>query len=492
MIKTLDDQHTNSFTADQYKRFNKQIRGSFSGIGAEISKEDGHIIIVSPLEDSPAYKAGIMAGDIILEINGELADDITTLEAVEQITGPEGTEVQLLVRHPNNVEELISIIRQKIKINTIKGFKRDQNGHWNFIIDPQLKIGYIRMTQFSQTSYNLFKQALDNLVSSQMKGLIIDLRYNPGGLLDAAVKISDLFLDEGVIVSTKGRNRKEEIYHAHKNGFTNDFPIVIIVNEHSASASEILSGALKDNNRAIILGTRTYGKGSVQQKFDLGEYGGAKVTTALYYMPNGKNINKNKNAETWGVDPTDGYYIPMTVDQQIEMNKARRKDDVLRQNGEIIPQNENQIPHDFNVTITPQWIDENLADPQLAAALTTITAKITQGQFIPVGKSNATLLAHITKRGNLKRAQSLILEELDEIDKELQRLTQIIQSEGGDELPDEQNITANTDTDSTNNITQTTQPQPDNQYDKTQSDKPTADTDNQPQQTQPATPEILK
>jgi carboxyl-terminal processing protease len=273
MINTLEDPYTVYFTAEQLKGFEKHTRGTFSGIGAEIDKEGNFIRIASPLEDSPAFKAGVMAGDLITHVDGESIEGFATEEAIKRITGPQGTEVVLTLRRGEKSFD-VTIVRDRIKIQTVKGMTRDGAGHWNYMLDPEKKIGYIRMTQFSQPTYENLTEALDELTKAGMKGLILDLRYNPGGLLDTAIKVANLFLDEGVIVSTKGRNSPERVWNAESAGTLDEFPLVVMTNEGSASASEILAGALKYNDRAIVLGTRSVGKGSVQQIIPTGRRSG--------------------------------------------------------------------------------------------------------------------------------------------------------------------------------------------------------------------------
>ncbi len=416
MIDKLNDPYTVYLSSEALENFDKQTRGTFSGIGAQIEKKDGQLRIVSPLEDSPAFEAGIMAGDIIVEIEGESADQYTLQEAIDRITGPEGTVVKLLIRHPDGEETLVPITRQRIDIQTVKGISRDDDGHWNYMLDPKRKVGYIRITQFSETTAENFKAAIDQLLEDDMQALILDLRFDPGGLLDAAVKIADMFLDEGVIVSTDGRNSPKRTINATSDNGLPDFPMVMLLNEFSASASEVLSGALKDNDRAVVLGTRSFGKGSVQQVVALeGGSGAIKITTAHYYLPSGRNIHRDEGDETWGVDPNDGLYVAMTDEQRREMLKRRRESDVLRRegNGEL-------------VEITAEYVREELADPQLGAAIETITGKLTDGQWKQIGGEDATALAHIAERDLRIRQRDLLLERLEEVNQEIDRITRLI------------------------------------------------------------------
>ncbi len=419
MVATLDDPYTNYFTPDQLASFEKSTTGTFSGIGAEIEVRDGQLRIVTPLEDSPAFKRGILAGDAILEINGQTTEGTTVEEAVDKITGPEGTDVVLTVRHPDGEQEQITITRRKIEIETVRGFRRDAEGHWHYLLDAEAKVGYVRIAQFSAPTHKALTEALDELRRQDMAGLVVDLRYNPGGLLESAIAVSNLFLDAGVIVSTRGRDgERQRVVQAKAEGTLPHFPMVVLVNEGSASASEIVSGALKDNGRAIILGTRTVGKGSVQELMKLdGEAGAIKLTTNYYYLPSGRNINRRDDSDVWGVDPTDGFYVPMTPDQRKAMIEVRREGDIIRpENGD----GEN------GARVTPQWLGEKRKDIQLAAALETMLAKLNEGEFVKTGKSNATLLAYISERDTLKRRREMYEQRIDAINEEIARLNELI------------------------------------------------------------------
>jgi len=237
-----------------------------------------------------------------------------------------------------------------------------------------------------------------------MKGLIIDLRFDPGGLLDAAVDISDIFLDGGkTIVSIRGRTQRDRTFESKTQASDiKDIPLVVLVNESSASASEIVSGALKDNGRAIIIGTRSFGKGSVQQVRMLESNQGAiKVTNALYYLPSGRNIHRKEGSEIWGVDPTDGYYVPMTSEQIIAMLKLWRD-----------PTAKDAVP----AQITPAYIAKEQADPQLAAALEAVVGKLTTGQWPKTGQGGGEALARQAEMGKLAKIRDELANRLEEVE----------------------------------------------------------------------------
>ena len=436
MLSELNDPYTDYLSPKILASFDEQTRAVFSGVGAEIQKQPGgdFVMVVTPLEDSPALQAGLKAGDTILAIDGQSAQGLSVEEVQQKIKGPEGTRVRLKVRHADGQEAELEIVRRRIQIQTVKGFRRKQDQHWDYILDAKEGVAYIRLTQFSEPTTAGLKAAIESARQAGMKGLILDLRFNPGGLLDQAVEIADLFLPEGKIVSSKGRNRNEQVWSARSGNDAGDFPIAVLINESSASASEIVAGALKDNQRAVIIGTRSYGKGSVQEIHALpGGSGAIKVTTAWYYLPSGRNLHRKEGADVWGVDPNDGFYVPMTLEQIEKMNEMRLNSDVLRdRNGDKLGE-----------PMTAQYIEQELSDPQLAAAYKALVGRLQTGKFQPVGQSNATLLAHLTEKAALERARTRLQQEMARLD---ERLKQVQEKISGIEAPPAQEAQAKEDT----------------------------------------------
>jgi carboxyl-terminal processing protease len=330
------DPHSSYFTKSDWGQFKKQIEGSFSGIGVtiDIDEDSRKLKVVAPLVGSPAYEAGILAGDTIEEVDGTPTEGMTPQEAVEALQGRPGTPVKLTVLHPGAEKtETVSIRRAQIEVPSVMGDVRQADDSWDFMIDKDRKIGYIRISSFIQNTTDDLKEALTTLKGQGMKGLILDLRDDPGGLLSAAVEVSDLFVEEGTIVSTRGRNTKERTYEAQKEGTFTGFPMVVLVNQHSASAAEIVSACLQDHNRAIIVGQRSYGKGSVQNilPLDKGE-SVLKLTVATYWRPSGKNIHRFKNAkdsDDWGVQPNEAEEVKLEGRDYIKWHNARLKRDLI-------------------------------------------------------------------------------------------------------------------------------------------------------------------
>lgn len=284
MLNSLDP-YSVYLSAENFKQVEIGTSGEFGGVGVEITVKNGYLTVITPIEGGPAEKAGIQPGDIILSIDGTDARDFTTNEAAELMRGPKGSKVELLVKSEDEKEpKEIEVKRDTIKLKSVSSRIVDNN------------YGYIKLSQFSKNSREELVDSLKKLETekgSKLEGLILDLRNNPGGLLDQAVELSDLFLDEGLIVSVRGRfdNTSKE-YHADKGNKLYDLPMVVIVNRGSASASEVLAGALKDNKRAKVVGIKTFGKGSVQSIIELGDGTGLKLTTAKFYTASGKTISE--------------------------------------------------------------------------------------------------------------------------------------------------------------------------------------------------------
>ena len=276
------DPHSAYLTEEDFKDIQDSTAGRFEGIGIEISLDNGRLTVVSPIEDTPAYKAGLRAGDLILEIDGQTTQDMSLTDAVKRIKGPKGTSVTLVILHKgSNAPEEVTITRGTIPIVSVKTLELERG------------VVHLRVTRFSDTTTrDLRDQLKDFAKKAPLRGIVLDLRNNPGGLLEQAVSVTDTFLAEGLIVYIQGKNKSQrKDFAAHREpADILDVPIVCMINSGSASASEIVAGALQDTNRALILGEKTFGKGSVQTVIPLADGAGIKMTTALYYTPKGRSI----------------------------------------------------------------------------------------------------------------------------------------------------------------------------------------------------------
>lgn len=282
MLQSLDP-FSSYMSPESFKNMNVDTKGEFGGLGIEITMEKGFVKVISPMEDSPADRVGIKPGDYIIKINDKQVKGLNIMEAVNLMRGKVGTSIKITIRREDVDDDLsFTIVRDIIKVREVTSAIKEE-------------VGYLRLRAFNEQSSDQLLSKIKDLskTNKDIKGYILDLRNNPGGLLSQAVKISDAFLDSGEIVSIRGRNKDDiKIYTAKKGDVLNGKPLVVLINRGSASASEIVSGALKDHKRAILLGEKTFGKGSVQTIIPLKDKGGLRLTTAKYYLPSGTSISE--------------------------------------------------------------------------------------------------------------------------------------------------------------------------------------------------------
>jgi len=327
------DPYSNYIGPDELDRFKTGVESEFGGIGIQIGLRDEQLIVTSPMIDTPAFRAGILAGDRITHINGEPTKGLSLEEAIKKLKGPIGSEVKVTVYHPADFSsEVVDLRRENIQIETIVGDQRLEDGTWDFLLDHESKIGYIRMTAFSRMTAGQLRSVIESLLDQQMEGLVLDLRSNPGGLLGSAVEVCDMFIDSGKIVSTEGRNSPKRSWSASSKGTLPEFPMAVLIDGFSASASEIVSACLQDHDRAVVVGQRSWGKGSVQNIVELEAGKSAlKLTTADYQRPSGKKIHryeKDTEKDDWGVSPSDGFEVKLSRDQLIAYSRYRRARDM--------------------------------------------------------------------------------------------------------------------------------------------------------------------
>lgn len=352
MIESLDDPHSNYFTSEEMESFKEDIQGKYPGVGMVIQKKkDEPLVVVSPIEDTPAYEAGIRAKDKIIAIDGEGTYTLTSEESVKKLKGAPGSEVKLTVYRESTKETKDVVLKRAIiELKYVKSKMLDKN------------IGYLRLTQFGEDVYPDVRKALEKLQKDGAKGIVLDLRSNPGGALDQAIKIASMFIADGRIVSTKGKVGEEQISN-REGKYYGDFPLVILINEGSASASEIVAGAVKDHNRGLLIGEKSFGKGSVQTLIPLPDGDGIKLTIAKYYTPAGISIHGK------GIEP----------DMKIE-----EKDYFLFFDGFVTNVNEESTKENRNEIIEAVKGKEeaskiiNKEDLQLEAAVAAIKAMIAE------------------------------------------------------------------------------------------------------------------
>jgi carboxyl-terminal processing protease len=343
-------------------RFKSEVESEFGGVGIQVSIEGGQLHVISPIYGTPAYRAGILAGDTIVKIEDTPTRGLTIDDCIKLLKGKLGTAVNVTVKHVrDSTEEVVKLDRETIRVETVLGDTRLDDDTWNYYLDEDQKIGYIRITSFGRHTTEDLQKALRKLKKGGIHALILDLRFNPGGLLSSAIEVSDLFVSEGTIVSTEGRNTPKRSWSARKPGTFSGFPMAVLINRYSASASEIVSACLQDHDRAVVIGERSWGKGSVQNIIQMEEGKSAlKLTTAGYQRPSGKNIHRFEGAsesDEWGVHPSDGYELRLNDLQLAEVVTTRRERDIVKKylDGEQRPE---------------------LKDPQLDKALEYITAQL--------------------------------------------------------------------------------------------------------------------
>ena len=337
MMGRLDD-YSAYIPPRDFDELQENLDQEFGGIGIEVfaDSDTKHLTVSTPLVGTPAYAAGVRAGDKIVKIDGDDCVGMSVSDARNLLRGTPGDPVTVTVLHDGETEPTdLRMNRAIIAVETVLGDSRDADNHWNFFLEGSDHIGYVRVTSFGGKTTEELRTAIDWLRKRGMRGLILDLRNDPGGLLETAIDVCDLFIDQGVIVSTRGRDGKQiQAYEADVVGTYPDFPMVVLTNHFSASASEIVAACLQDHGRALVVGERTWGKGSVQDVIPLeGGKSALKLTMATYWRPSNKNIHRKKdqpeNAE-WGVHPDPGCDVKLDKEQFERMMLDRRNRDVVR------------------------------------------------------------------------------------------------------------------------------------------------------------------
>ena len=417
MVDAVGDPFTVYVPPADSADFAKDLTGEYVGIGAQVTIEDGWLTVVTPLDGSPALEAGVRAGDRIVEISGQSTFGQSVDESVDTLSGAPGEKVSIVVEREG--ERIpIEIVREAINTVQVKGVHRRGENDWQFVIDPSRGIAYVWLTQFTPGCAGELADALESAGASTggLRGLVLDLRWNPGGVLEEAERLADLFLREGVIVSTRGRTGPESTSRASEEGTLPEFPIVVMLNELSASASEVLAGALVENGRAVVLGTRSVGKGSVQTVVPLSSQPGAviKVTERRYYLPSGRSLQREDDSTTWGVDPTPGFYVPLDRDAARAVVRRKLGEDVIG------AETENGAAWD-----DPDWILARLEDPQLTAAVRAIQARIDGGAWpTPAGDQPEGDAVAIAELAALREAREQLALEVARMDRRIGALSE--------------------------------------------------------------------
>lgn len=372
------DEYSQFYWPESIERANRTTQGNFKGVGIQIvQNEDLELEVVTPVAGTPAFRAGVRPGDVIAEIEGEPALGLGTNDAVDRITGPAGTSVTLGVRRDGEDELLtFTLNREVIKLHAARGWERNgpDEEDWDWFIDKEAGIGYVRLSQFLNGASQETRDAVRAMKRQGLNGIILDLRYNPGGLLNEAVDLTNLFINGGIVVTQEDADGTVQDVQRARRGFAliEDIPVVVLVNGGSASASEIVSGALQDHGRAVLVGSRTYGKGSVQRIFPLDRFGRAafKLTTQYYKLPSGRLIHRRPGDASWGIEPD--VVVEMMPSEIGDALQLRRDADVITtdEQGNVIAETADPTP----------LVTEGL-DPQLETAVLLLRAKVMGDQL---------------------------------------------------------------------------------------------------------------
>jgi carboxyl-terminal processing protease len=390
------DPHSQYINPKAYALFEKQSDGKFGGIGIQVGfdrKNRNMLTVISPMVDTPAWEAGLLAGDVVLKIDDKATETMRMSEAVDMIQGKPGSKVKLTIARDGLKEPKdITVTRAVIKVPSVLGDLRDPKNprEWEYFVDKKNRIGYVRILNFGKNTTKELKEALTKMEKDDVQGLVIDLRNDPGGLLKTAIEVADLFLREGIIVSTRGRNHANTTYRAKEEGTMlsepgHEVPIAVLVNQYSASASEILAAALQDHKRAVVVGERSFGKGSVQNVILMeNETSALKLTTASYWRPSGKNIHRfpdKKDFEAakidpneWGVSPDKGLEVKVKEEDRMKYLLWRAERDVIHSKGEAKPKTKTKKD------------EKPFVDPVLKKALEHLRGAIAKSPPMPVKK----------------------------------------------------------------------------------------------------------
>ncbi|MEO8048309.1 MAG: S41 family peptidase [Nitrospirota bacterium] len=329
MLSTLDP-HSAYMTPEMYKEMQVETKGEFGGVGIQIGVKENRLAVIAPIEGTPAHRAGVKAGDFITKVNDETTKDLTLMDAVQKMRGPKGSKVNLTIQREGTPDPLqFTLVRDTIKIESVKSKVLDN-------------IGYVRLTQFQESTGRDLSKVLKQFKEQKLQSTILDLRNNPGGLLTASVEVSEQFLPGGkLVVYTKGRESKKDEWIAKGKDQMDDSPMIILINEGSASASEIVAGALQDYGRAVIVGTTSFGKGSVQTILPLGDGSGLRLTTAKYYTPKGRSI------QSTGITPDIVVKLPApTTVAKVGETKSGEKDGEAKQaKPTVVPGKDQSAPN---------------------------------------------------------------------------------------------------------------------------------------------------
>ncbi|RLS47422.1 MAG: S41 family peptidase [Planctomycetota bacterium] len=411
MTKALGDPYTVYIPPADERAFRTQMSGSYVGIGVELDLDDGRPLVITAIDGSPAMEAGILPGDTILSVDGKSTEGVGAATLESLLPGAPGTVAALVIRRADGNERTLNVPRRVVETPIVKGILRDADG-WRFSIDQDRRMAYIRIAQFNDRTLAELDAALARIRADGVSGIVLDLRDNGGGALTAAVGVVDRFLSAGAIVSIRGRGDVGRTWDATATPEDLHVPLVVLVNQGSASASEIVAGALRDNGCAKIIGTRSYGKGSVQDILQLPDGAGTvKITTARYYLPSGASPHRTAGAAKWGVEPDTGFRVPMTEQESIASVAARQARETRGAN--------NAPPVMWNSSASIRTVAH---DPQLAAAVDALQGYLDMVEWPVVGDLSGDVGAGNDELRSSIEYRRRLLDELHRTDQTISTL----------------------------------------------------------------------
>ena len=411
MTKALGDPYTVYIPPADERAFRRQLSGSYVGIGVELDLDNGRPVVITAIDGSPAMEAGILAGDTILSVDGKSTEGIGAATLESLLPGAPGTVAALVIRRADGNERTLTVPRRVVDTPSVKGILRDTDG-WRFVLDQDRRVAYIRIAQFNERTLAELDAALARIRADGVSGIVLDLRDNGGGSLTAAVGVVDRFLSEGAIVSIRGRGDTGRTWDATPAPEDLRIPLVVLINQGSASASEVVAGALRDNGCAKIIGTRSYGKGSVQDVLQLPDGAGTvKITTARYYLPSGASPHRAAGAARWGVEPDTGFRVPMLEQESIASAAARQAREA---GGSIAPP-----PVMWNSSASIRTMAH---DPQLAAAVDAIQGYLDMVEWPIIGDLSGDVGAGNDELRTSIEYRRRLLDELQRTDQTISTL----------------------------------------------------------------------
>ena len=415
MVRSLGDPYSEYMPPEVERAFRDRLKGSYVGIGVELAPTDGRPVVITALDDSPAMEAGIVPGDVIVAVDGNDTAGSTWTALDSLLVGEAGTAVRLDLRGADGTPRSVEVRRAIIETPSVKGLERTADG-WAHSLDPDRRIAYLRIASFSDRTLEELDAALARIRASGVSGIVLDLRGNGGGPVPAGIGAADRFLSEGAIVSTRGRDDEGRTWDATPSPDDLRVPLVVLVNEGSASATELMAGALRDQRRAKLVGTRTFGKGTVQEVVPMPDgVGAVKLSVERYYLPSGESVSRLPGAARWGVEPDSGFRVPMSGAQQRAAASAR-------QAREATPGSPAAARAPKVNWASPASIREQAADPQLAAAVEAMQGYLDACEWPVVGAVSGDVGAGNDELRASIEERRMLLDRVQEVDRQISRL----------------------------------------------------------------------